>query len=215
MTLLDTTSVRSATVSTLERTVVAKVTEPAFTGIADKFPDLWRRMALALAIRLRERSKFHKSPRTQPAVFIGSSSEGLPIAESIAKCLRRFPCVPKLWSNGVFECSEISLESLVRATAESDFSVLVLTSDDTTRSRGKDKPSPRDNVIFELGLFMGALGRTRTYIVAAVKGNLKIPTDLLGLTVLFVRPQRGVALNRRLQPTIRQLRNMIRKHGPI
>jgi predicted nucleotide-binding protein len=46
-----------------------------------------------------------------------------------------------------------------------DFAILVLTPDDLTQSRGKQQPSPRDNVVFELGLFIGALGRDRVFMV--------------------------------------------------
>ena len=42
--------------------------------------------------------------------------------------------------------------------------------------------SPRDNVVFEAGLFGGALGMRRTFILHA-KGA-KLPTDLLGMTAV-------------------------------
>jgi CRP-like cAMP-binding protein len=75
MALLDTTARRSATARTLEPTVVAKVAESKFTQIAQAYPDLWRRTAVALARRLRERNKFQTPPRSQPVIFIGSSIE--------------------------------------------------------------------------------------------------------------------------------------------
>lgn len=215
MAMLDTTALRSATVHTVEPTVVANVSESAFSRIANKHPELWRRVALALASRLRERAKFHTPPRTEPVIFVGSSTEGLEIAQSIHRYLRRFSFVPRLWSDDVFECSKTTIEDLMRATRETDFSVLVLTADDVTRSRGRKKPSPRDNVIFELGLFMGALNRDRTYIVAPKSADLKIPTDLLGLTLLQFRRRRGESLARSLQPVLRALRKLIHKHGPI
>ena len=166
MALLDTTALRSASVCTTEASVVARVSEKAFTRIADKHPEVWRRTASILANRLRERSKFHSVPRSQAAIFIGSSAEGLRVAEHINRYLMRLPFVPRLWSQGVFECSKTTIEDLMRINKEVDFAVLVLTGDDVTKSRGKKRASPRDNVIFELGLFMGALRRERTYIVA-------------------------------------------------
>jgi hypothetical protein len=60
--------------------------------------------------------------------------------------------------------------------------VLVLTPDDWTTSRGERALSPRDNVIFELGLFMGRLGRTRTFIVHQTGAQVKMPSDLAGVT---------------------------------
>ena len=215
MALLDTTAKRSATISTNEPTVVAKVAETKFTKIANANPELWRRTAVILAARLQERNKFHSPPRSQPVVFIGSSSEGLKLVEGITSSLRRHPYVLKPWMRGVFECSQTTIEDLVHVTKEADFAILVLTADDVTKSRGMSKPSPRDNVIFELGLFMGSLGRERTYIVAPKGVNLKIPTDLLGINCLLFHQKRGCTAARNLQNASRQLRTLINKLGPL
>ena len=215
MALIDTTARRSATVKTQEQTVVAKVTERDFTRIANKYPDMWRRIAVAVAERLRERSKFLPVPRSQSAIFIGSSSEGLAVAEAIHRYLLRYPFVPRLWSEGVFECSSTTIEDLMRMTRETDFAVIVLTPDDVVKSRGRRKVSPRDNVIFELGLFMGALARNRTYIVIPKGLDIKIPTDLLGVTCLEYKRRPRRSLPRCLQPVSRELRRLIQKYGPI
>ncbi len=215
MALLDTTAKRSATISTTEPSVLAKVCEAKFAIIANDHPELWRRVAITLADRLRERNRFQTPPRNQPVVFIGSSSEGLKFAGAIAASLRRQPYVLKPWTQGVFECSQTIIEDLMQATRETDFAILVLTTDDITRSRGNSKPSPRDNVIFELGLFMGALGRERTYIVAPKGLNLKIPTDLMGLNCLLFQQRRGQTIARSMKEVTRQLRELINKYGPI
>jgi hypothetical protein len=86
------------------------------------------------------------------------------------------------WDQGVFGTGEVYIESLMAALPRFDFAVLVLTADDEVRSRSKDLTSPRDNVIFELGLFMGVLGRDRTFILQPRDSGLKIPTDLAGIT---------------------------------
>ena len=215
MALLDTTAKRSATISTTEPSVLVKVSEAKFATIANDHPELWRRVAIALGNRLRERNKFQTPPRNQPVVFIGSSSEGLIFANAIAKSLRRQPYVLKPWTQGVFECSQTIIEDLMQATRETDFAILVLTTDDITRSRGNSKPSPRDNVIFELGLFMGAIGRERTYIVAPKGIKLKIPTDLLGVNCLMFHAKRGRTVARNLQNVTSELRKLIDKYGPI
>jgi CRP/FNR family cyclic AMP-dependent transcriptional regulator len=215
MAMLDTTATRSAAVRTIEPTVVAKVPEAKFSQIADANPDLWRRTARTLAFRLKERNKFQAPPRSEPVIFIGSSIEGLSIAKAIHCCLQRRPYVAKLWTEGVFECSQTTIEDIIRATKQTDFAVLVLTADDVTKSRGSRKPAPRDNVIFEMGLFMGALGRERTYIVAPNKLDLKIPTDLLGVTALRFHRRRGRTLARNLQPVTKRIRELIEKYGPM
>ena len=65
-------------------------------------------------------------------------------------------------------------------TEEYNFAIILFTQDDLTKSHGEEKPSPRDNLVFELGLFLGALGRERT-ILLIESGNIKIPSDLYGV----------------------------------
>ena len=214
MALLDIHALRSATARALERTVTARISEHDFARIATKVTNLWRRLALTLAQRLRERSKFHAAPRELPAVFIGSSTEGLEIAECVYSCLRRWAVVPRLWAEGVFECSKTTIEDLIREAGSTDFAIIVLTADDMTRSRGNSKPSPRDNVLFELGLFMGALSRERTYILAPHGLELKIPTDLLGLTFLTYRKHRRIGLANAMRKPLKILKRQIEKYGP-
>ncbi len=213
--LIDPTARRSATIRTLEPTVVACISEGAFTRIANKHPGLWRRIAVVLARRLRERNRFQTEPRSEPVVFLGSSTEGLTIAVNIYKYLLKHPFVPRLWSNGVFECSSTTIEDLLRTAKESDFAIIILTADDITKSRGKSKPAPRDNVIFEIGLFMGALSRERTYIVAPRNLDIKIPTDLLGVTCLFYPQLRGKTLAYNLRSVKKELFKLICKYGPL
>ena len=75
MALIDPSARRSATVMAEESTVVAKVSEPDFTTVADKYSRLWRRLSIELSDRLRRREQFHTLPNSRPVVFIGSSSE--------------------------------------------------------------------------------------------------------------------------------------------
>ena len=102
--------------------------------------------------------------RIRPSVFVGSSSEGLPIAKYVQVLLDR-ECEVEIWSQGVFGLTQGTLESLVLALDHFDFAVLVLTPDDLRVQRGEETRVARDNVIFELGLFIGRLGRDRTFIL--------------------------------------------------
>ena len=141
----------------------------------------------------------------KPNIFIGSSSEALPIAEEIATELERQFTV-SLWKNDLFQIGENTLEELLRFIQCYDFAILVLTADDFTKSRGVESASPRDNVIFELGLFMGALGRRRSFpvVVKTPDGTPKIPTDLLGNTGVYLSypPPIGTALGKALDPLV-------------
>lgn len=90
-----------------------------------------------------------------------------------------------------FRLSSTYIESLESAASEADFALFVLTPDDLTRSRGKQQWSPRDNVVFELGLFMGKIGRERCYLVTEEARGLKLPSDLLGLKAAAFRRAAG------------------------
>src|SRR5690349_11927339 len=94
--------------------------------------------------------------RPRPSVFIGSSSEGLKIARAVQANLDD-AAETTLWSQGVFGLSEGTLESLVDRSQDFDFAILVLTPDDLIESRTRRAAAPRDNVLFELGLFTGCL----------------------------------------------------------
>jgi predicted nucleotide-binding protein len=91
-----------------------------------------------------------------PTVFVGSSSEGIAIAEALQQGLGDVADTT-LWTQGVFGLSRSFLDALLKTLDPVDFAVLICTGDDVTSSRGAEQVTPRDNVIFELGLFMGHL----------------------------------------------------------
>jgi len=119
---------------------------------------------------------------TKPKVFIGSSTKGLWAANKLRRCLSR-TAVCTVWTQGVFGLGVGTLEALVKATRKYDFAILVLTPDDLATKKGVRMNIPRDNVIFELGLFMGALSKERTFIV--LRKGIALPSDLDGITRTF------------------------------
>src|SRR5262249_38325702 len=92
--------------------------------------------------------------------------------------------------------------------------VLVCGQDDTMISQRRRTSAPRDNVVFELGLFMGVLGRPRTLIVKPKRLVTKIPPDLLGLRPLEYEPASLRGLPASLAPICTEIRNIIRRLGP-
>ena len=118
----------------------------------------------------------------KPSVFIGSSTEGIDVARVVGVQLRDAGEVT-IWNEGVFGPSEGGLESLVNSLDRFDFAVFIFTPDDVITQRGDTSLAPRDNVMFELGLFLGHLGRSRTFVIRSSQ-MIKIASDLLGITVL-------------------------------
>jgi Predicted nucleotide-binding protein containing TIR-like domain len=98
----------------------------------------------------------------------------------------------------------------VQAAARFSFAILVLTPDDLVQKRSAIRNSPRDNVLFELGLFMGALGRRRTYIVYCRDVQIDLPTDLAGVTAATFAQRSDGNLQAALGPVCTQIKAAIR-----
>jgi hypothetical protein len=144
-----------------------------------------------------------------PSVFIGSSTEGLDVAREVELQLQQV-AIPNIWKDGVFGLGSGTLESLMTVLEQFDFAVMVLSPDDLVESRAQSYASPRDNVIFELGLFMGRLGRKRVFIVHEQEKNLKLPSDLAGIAVSPYRRRDNLsaALSPTCTPIIKQIRTL-------
>ena len=189
MALIDSKSKRCATVKANEKSVVAKLTASAFTKLANLHPVLWQRLALELCERLRNRNTMVRQRNEIPNVFICSSKENILIANAIKKKFKGHPVAVKVWTDKVFGPMEYTMDDLEREVWLADFAIGVVMDEDVVRARKQEWKAPRDNVIFELGLFMGQLGRRRSIIVSPHKVKIKLPSDLLGLTQLnFVMP---------------------------
>lgn len=126
----------------------------------------------------------------KPSVFIGSSAEALDVARAIEFQLQRDAEIT-IWNQGFFPLGGTTLETLVNSLQQFDFAILVLSPDDFVVSRETPSQAPRDNVMFELGLFMGRLGRARTFIVFDESTRPKIPSDLAGVTAATFNGERA------------------------
>jgi hypothetical protein len=116
-------------------------------------------------------------------VFIGSASndEAKSVVAEITSNLIAWGMTPKPWYNS-FRPGHVTILELQELARETDFGVFVLTPDDTVvDENGARILAPRDNVILEVGIFVGALGLERTFLVRADGPALKWATDLLGV----------------------------------
>lgn len=212
MALVDAASRRTATVVSVEPSVLARVSERAFSEIADTNPFLWRNISIELVRRLDGRRRFHVSPNPHPILFVGSSIEGLPVATALAAAIPKDTASVTLWSEGVFGASHFPIEDLAALLRSADFAALLASADDTVITRGKELNAPRDNIVFELGLFMGVLSRQRTFLVVPKGMDIKIPTDLLGINT--VRYNLGApTLQEAVLPAADEIATMITKAG--
>jgi Predicted nucleotide-binding protein containing TIR-like domain len=121
----------------------------------------------------------------KPRIFLGSSGKQEKLLQALTRGLEDVAHVEP-WTES-FNPGTTTLERLVELAHEVDFAAFVFAQDDWTTNTppassppGPGQASPRDNVVFEAGLFGGALGMRRTFILHA--SGAKLPSDLLGLT---------------------------------
>lgn len=130
----------------------------------------------------------------KPTLFIGSTSTQLNVASAVKFKLDKYLDIT-IWNEPgkVFELNKSTLDSLLDAGNYFDYAILILTPDDSLISKGALYDSPRDNLIFEEGLFLGRFGRKRTFILA--EKSVKLPSDLFGITIpSFKKPVNEIDL---------------------
>lgn len=133
----------------------------------------------AEARRLAE-TKHMKTNR--PRIFIGSSAEALKVAYGIQENLE-YDALCQVWDQGIFDLTANALDNLLEATSNFDFAIFVFQPDDIAKIRNSEFKVVRDNLIFELGLFVSRLSKENVFfLIPRDEEELHLPTDLLGIT---------------------------------
>jgi hypothetical protein len=150
----------------------------------------------------------------KPRIFLGSSGKQQKLLQALTRGLEDVACVEP-WTTS-FNPGTGTLERLLELTHEVDFATFVFAPDDWTTDAPASLPtesgqaSPRDNVVFEAGLFGGTLGMRRTFILQA-RGT-KLPSDLLGLTCIRYD---GETSDAEMTIVIEKLRKAIDSEGRV
>jgi hypothetical protein len=145
----------------------------------------------------------------KPRIFLGSSGKQEKLLQALTRGLEDVAHVEP-WTTS-FNPGTTTLERLLELAKEVDFAGFVFARDDWTTDTplaspqpGAGQASPRDNVVFEAGLFGGALGMRRTFILHA--SGAKLPSDLLGLTSIrygeTITPAEMRVVNQKLRKAI-------------
>jgi predicted nucleotide-binding protein len=212
MAAIQPTQRRSATVAATEKAVLCRLTDSQLIEIAREYPDVWRFIAKELARRLEQRNAHVTATHDKIRIFIISSAEALEIARTIQNAFE-YDFTVVVWTDGVFRASWYPIESLERQLDQSDFAIAVAQPDDVTHSRGQASSTPRDNVIFELGMFIGRIGRLRSILIEPRGEEVKLPSDLSGITALAYKydPENLAAA---MGPACNRIRAIVRELGP-
>ena len=144
----------------------------------------------------------------KPRIFLGSSGKQGKLLDALERGLGDIASVEP-WTTS-FNPGVSTLERLMELTREVDFAVFIFAADDWTSIAASapdatsGQASPRDNVVFEAGLFGGVLGMRRTFILHA--RDAKLPSDLLGLTAVRydseITPAAMKEINQKLRKAI-------------
>jgi len=155
----------------------------------------------------------------KPRIFLGSSGKQEKLLQALTRGLDDVARVEP-WTTS-FNPGTSTLERLFELAHEVDFAAFVFAQDDWTASGARASPlpdagqaSPRDNVVFEAGLFGGALGMRRTFILHA-QGS-KLPSDLLGFTCVryeSTTPAELRVVNQKLRKAIESAGRVSRIEG--
>lgn len=214
MAAIQPTQARSASVIATEATIALKLSEEHFSALAEKHPQLYKLVAQELARRLLSRNALVGNYRAKTKLFIISSVESLPIARILEDAFEHDAFDVHLWTAGCFKVANYTLDDLEREVNNSDFAVAIAHADDVVSTRGTDWPAPRDNVIFELGLFMGRLGRTRAILMEPRGTDVKLPSDMAGVMTIPYKFEKGGDNHRLMGPAANRLRDHIAVWGP-
>ena len=150
---------------------------------------------------------------SKPRIFLGSSGKQAKLLQAITRGLEGVADVEP-WTT-TFNPGRSTLDRLVELSQEVDFAAFVFAQDDWTATDASQtgQASPRDNVVFEAGLFGGALGIRRTFILHA--DGSKLPSDLLGLTSVRYDPATSPAEVRAINQKLRKAIETEGRRGPV
>ena len=118
-------------------------------------------------------------------IFVASTSDNKNYADKLCDELSGFDNasqitfkVQRWWK--VFSNGDITLHRLLEVSDCVDCALFILDKSDIRQSRTVESSVPRDNLIFESGIFVKALGRKKCYLL--VEPGVTLPTDLNGDT---------------------------------
>lgn len=143
----------------------------------------------------------------KPTIFIGSSNEGIDLARIIKSQLSKDFYVEVWDENDIFNLGRVTIEALENSINNYDFGIFIFTPDDEVHTRGEIKIVPRDNVIFESGLFIGKLSRLRTFIIRPNNKIIALPSDLNGITTATYNQDNNLQIA--LKPACNKIRRAI------
>ncbi len=210
---VDPSKPRSATVTAMEVSLVLRLKQADLEAVTANNTVFWRRLSAVFQERLEERNRKIGQTNDIPRVFVISSSEGKDVAEEVHKQLDGKTIAVQLWDQGTFGISDYPISSLMDAMEACDFTVSIVRADDVLISRGKKSKSPRDNVHLEVGMSLGMLSRPRTILLVCADDEVRLASDLAGLTTLRYSHGSEDEMRRSVRTACMAIKDQIKNEG--
>jgi CRP/FNR family cyclic AMP-dependent transcriptional regulator len=196
---------RAASVIAHEESVVMKLSDSHMAELGNEYSQIWRSFAIELEHRLEQRNAAATAVNDKIRILIAVSAEANEIARAIDDAFKDEPFDVVIWTEGLFGSSTYAIDMLERELDQSDVAIAIC------QPNGKGS---RDSIIFELGFFMGRLGRHRTLLIEPRHEEIKLPSELAGINTLTYRLAEGQDLTKAFAPACRQLRKIVNDLGP-
>ena len=198
---------RSASVVATEPSVAVRLSETQMEELGEEYPQIWRTFARELAHRVHQRNQASTAVNEKTRVLIVAPQEAGEIARTIGAAFANDPFEIVIWKEGVFHGSRYAIETLEGELDRADVAVAVA---------GANAASSHEHIIFELGFFLGRLGRHRTFLIEARDEEMELPKELAGINTITysLHIGDGKDLAHALAPACNRLRKLIGELGP-
>ena len=176
---------RLASVTALDDIVAIQMSYYDFNIILGTHPLMFKNLFVDSAKRLQQRNTLIRASNPKPVLFLISSVESIPIIDELLLELRYSDIDVVPWNaKSTFTAGSFTLDGLDIQLSKADFALAIAAPEDVMTKRKATGVAPRDNVLFELGFFMGTLSRERAFLALEKDKPIILPTDLNGLTPL-------------------------------
>lgn len=142
-------------------------------------------------------------------LFICSSTPALDVALTLKNSLSK-DFIVNTWRENTFQLGYHHLDSIIKASANYNFVLLVLTPDVVQTFNNNTSTSVKDNILFEMGFFIGVFGRERTFFIVQNQDDFKLPSYVAGINCTdFIKPTEPDLLETSLHKCCVHIKNAI------
>lgn len=202
---------RSATVRAGSNCVLLRLDEPELDRIAEKYPQLWRRLAMDLAERLEQHTAAIQPCNERPMIFIFCGKEETRIAQAIQHAFEVDEAEFYIGGDELLRAAQYPLDKLNDLFRSADFAIAIAGPGDLAEIRGTAAPS--SGIFVELGMALSRLGQKRCMLLAPREKDVASPSSFKGLEPILFENGATAKLPDLLGPAIHKIRAAVEAEG--